>query len=88
MPAIRAAIRARQKLRITYRDDAGALTDRVIRPLQLDYWGRVWTATAWCELRADFRVFRVDRIDDITVLPQLFVDEPGRSLADYLARMA
>ena len=88
MPAIRAAIRARQKLRITYRDDAGAVTDRIIRPLQLDYWGRVWTATAWCELRTDFRVFRVDRIDDITVLPQLFVDEPGRTLADYLARMA
>jgi predicted DNA-binding transcriptional regulator YafY len=85
MPAIRAAIRARQKLRLIYRDDAGATTERVIRPLQLDYWGRVWTATAWCELRADFRTFRVDRIDRLTLLPQLFMDEPGKTLADYLA---
>jgi predicted DNA-binding transcriptional regulator YafY len=88
MPAIRAAIRARQKLRIAYHDDDGAQSDRTIRPLQLEYWGRVWTATAWCELRNDFRVFRVDRIDRLTVLPQLFVDEPGKTLADYLSRQA
>lgn len=86
MPAIRGAIRARQKLRITYRNDAGEITDRVIRPLQMEYWGRVWTATCWCELRGDFRVFRVDRIDNLRVLPQLFIEEPGKTLNDYLAR--
>jgi len=85
MPAIRAAIRARQKLRIAHHDAEGDASDRTIRPLQLDYWGRVWTATAWCEIRNDFRVFRVDRIDRLTVLPQMFVDEPGKTLADYLA---
>jgi predicted DNA-binding transcriptional regulator YafY len=85
MPAIRGAIRARQKLRITYRNDRAEMTDRVIRPLQIEYWGRVWTATCWCELRNDFRVFRVDRIDSLRVLPQLFIEEPGKTLADYLA---
>lgn len=85
MPAIRGAIRARQKLRVTYRNDKAEVTDRVIRSLQLDYWGRIWTVTVWCELRADFRVMRVDRIDMLRVLPQLFVDEPGKTLADYAA---
>ncbi len=85
MPAIRGAIRARQKLRVTYRNDKGELTDRVIRPLQIEYWGRVWTATCWCELRGDFRVFRVDRIETLRVLPQLFIEEPGKTLADYLS---
>lgn len=85
MPALRAAVRARQKLRIGYRDQSGTLTDRVIRPLQMEYWGRLWTVTVWCELRADFRVFRVDRIETLKVLPQLFVDEAGKTLADYLA---
>ncbi len=85
MPAIRAAIRARQKLRLIYRDTADEVTDRTIRPLELAYWGRLWTATAWCELSAGFRTFRVDRIERLTVLPQLFVDEPGRTLADYRA---
>ena len=39
-------------------------SSRTIRPLQMEYWGRVWTLTAWCETRADFRSFRVDRIED------------------------
>ena len=85
MPAIRAAIRARQKLRIAYRDAGAEVTDRVIRPLDLGYWGRLWTATAWCETAGDFLLFRVDRIDRLAVLPQLFVDEAGKTLADYRA---
>jgi predicted DNA-binding transcriptional regulator YafY len=85
MPPLRGAIRARQKLRIAYRNRAGDVLERIVRPLALDYWGRVWTATCWCELRADFRVFRVDRIEAISVLPALFVDEDGKTLAAYLA---
>ena len=84
MPGLRAAIRARQKVEIAYADVEGAETERTIRPLQLDYWGRVWTVTGWCELRDDFRVFRVDRIRGMEVLPELFVDEPGKTLGDYL----
>ena len=84
MPALRAAIRARQKLRIAYTDLKGAASVRVIRPLQMEYWGRVWTLTAWCEARNAFRAFRVDRIDTLEALPELFVDEPGKTLADYM----
>jgi len=86
MPPIRAAIRARQKLRIVYRDLQDNETSRTIRPLKLDYWGRVWTATAWCELTEAFHVFRVDRIQSVEVRPELFVDEPGKSLADHLSQ--
>jgi predicted DNA-binding transcriptional regulator YafY len=87
MPALRAAIRARQKLDLAYRDAEGKPSSRTIRPLQMEYWGRVWTLTAWDETRGDFRSFRVDRIEDLRALPELFVDEPGRSLADYLDRI-
>ncbi len=85
MPSLRAAIRSRQKVDISYRDLENNMTQRVIRPLQMEYWGRVWTVTAWCELRSDFRVFRVDRIEHLNVLPQLFVDEKGKTLADFIA---
>jgi predicted DNA-binding transcriptional regulator YafY len=84
MPALRAAIRARQKLALAYRDTEGAPSSRTIRPLQMEYWRRVWTLMAWDEPRADFGSFRVDRIEDLRALPELFVDEPGKSLADYL----
>jgi len=83
MPALRAAIKARQKLRLDYRRIDGVLTQRTIRPLHMEYWGRVWTLTAWCETRDDFRVFRVDLIETASALPELFVDEPGKRLSDY-----
>ncbi|MDU8945905.1 helix-turn-helix transcriptional regulator [Ovoidimarina sediminis] len=87
MPTLRAAIRARQKLALSYWSLSDAETERTIRPLQMEYWGRVWTLTAWCELREDFRVFRVDRIQSADPLPALFTDEPGKTLDDYMARM-
>lgn len=83
MPTLRAAIRARQKLRLTYHSKGDRITTRTIRPLHMEYWGRVWTLTAWCELREGFRVFRVDLIQSAEALPEMFVDEPGKRLRDY-----
>ena len=83
MPTLRAAIKARQKLDLTYRSKDNRLTRRTVRPLHMEYWGRVWTLTAWCELRDAFRVFRIDLIESVTPLPEIFADEPGKRLADY-----
>ena len=83
MAPIRAAIKSRQKLHLSYRRIDGTLTDRTIRPLHMEYWGRVWTLTAWCELRNGFRVFRIDLIETVTPQPELFTDEPGKRLSDY-----
>lgn len=84
MPLLRSAIKARQKVRLTYTSRENAVTSRVIRPLHMEYWGRVWTLTSWCELRNGFRVFRLDLIESAEALPDLFVDEPGKTLADYV----
>ena len=85
MSTIRAAIRGRQKLRLSYRRPDGLWSFHTIRPLQITHFGRIWTLTAWCELRNDFREFRVDLIESADILPEFFVDEPGMSLADYKA---
>ena len=86
MPHIRKAIRSRQKLEISYANDKGEGSMRVVRPLQMEYWGRVWTVSCWCEMRKDFRVFRVDRIETLKVMAELFVEEPGKTLADLHER--
>ncbi|KUJ82005.1 helix-turn-helix transcriptional regulator [Ruegeria profundi] len=83
MAPIRAAIKSRQKLHLSYRRIDGVLTERTIRPLHMEYWGRVWTLTAWCELRDGFRVFRIDLIEAVSPLPEIFADEPGKRLSDY-----
>lgn len=85
MATLRTAIKARQKLRITYHSKGDRITTRKIRPLHLEYWGRIWSLTAWCETRDAFRVFRVDLIQSADALPELFVDEPGKRLEDYTA---
>ena len=42
-----------------------------------------WSLGAWCELRRDFRNFRVDRMTDLTILDDKFKPEPGRTLRDF-----
>ena len=84
MPLLRSAIRERLKLRITYLSLAGVASDRIIRPLQADYWGRVWTCSAWCEMRGDFRSFRIDRMQSCEATGQTFQPEAGRTIEDYL----
>ena len=56
----------------------------MLQPLALYFWGRVWTVAAWCELRRDFRSFRLDRMSSLRVLEERFEERPGHSLADFL----
>ena len=46
------------------------------------------TLGAWCELREDFRNFRLDRIGSLEILDQIHATEPGRGLQDYYRAMA
>jgi len=80
--AIEAATDVPHRVRIAYEDEAGHTTERVVRPLGLWFWGKVWTLVAWCELRNDFRMFRLDRIAEIEVLGRYNV-EPGQDLAAF-----
>lgn len=88
LPGLRRAIRLRERLRLTYRDTEGSLSTRTVRPLVLEFWGRVWTLATWCETRSDFRSFRVDRIETLIPTGETVPDEPGRTLDDYRARVS
>jgi predicted DNA-binding transcriptional regulator YafY len=82
MPLLRSAISARQKVRVTYTGAEGAVATHVLRPLHLEYRGRIWMLTAWCEEISDFNTFRLDQMDQTEALPDLFIDEPGKRLQD------
>lgn len=83
---LRRAVRDRLKLSFAYRDRDGAASRRTVRPLLISFFGPVWTLTAWCELRDDFRSFRLDRVSGLQVLDEAFRPESGRTLHDYLRR--
>ena len=63
-------------------------TTRTVRPLGLYFWGSTWTLGAWCELREDFRNFRVDRIDELRALDSTFELVSPVTLEDYVRAMA
>lgn len=88
MPLVRRAIREGLKLRVDYLSLDDLRTTRIIRPLQTEYWGQVWTCSAWCELRKAFRAFRIDRIQAIEPTGQHFQPEAGKTIEDYLNHVA
>ena len=87
MQTLRQGLEARRVVHLNYRDENGAATRRDVRPLGLFYWGKSWTLVAWCELRTDFRSFRLDRIVLAELRVRTFADEPGRTLDAFLARV-
>jgi predicted DNA-binding transcriptional regulator YafY len=81
------AIDERKRTRFAYCSEHGEATERTVWPLALHFWGQVWTLAAWCELRADFRTFRIDRAEATTLRDERYPQEPGKTLEDYLAKV-
>ena len=87
LQTLREATQKRLKVTLNYRDLSEKISNRVVRPLGCFFWGKVWTLGAWCETRNDFRSFRLDRMEKITVSEVNFALEAGKGLADYLGRV-
>jgi predicted DNA-binding transcriptional regulator YafY len=83
---LRQALRKQLKVHFKYKNATGNPSERTVWPLSLAYFGPVWLLAGWCELRIDFRTFRLDRIDGFRVEAERFRTEPGRTLIDFLKR--
>jgi predicted DNA-binding transcriptional regulator YafY len=86
LKVVREALAQSRRLKTSYLNGDEMATLRTLRPLSLEHWGKVWTLTAWCELREGFRVFRVDRIVDCG-LGETFRPARGKQIQDYLASL-
>jgi predicted DNA-binding transcriptional regulator YafY len=81
------AVRERRRVVMDYAgQQSEAPSTRTIRPLSLYFWGKVWTLAAWCELREDFRSFRIDRIT-APRLGEPFPEDADKALERYLSRV-
>ncbi|MBZ9937494.1 YafY family transcriptional regulator [Mesorhizobium sp. BR1-1-16] len=70
-------IRDGKKIRILYQTEEGAPSERIIWPAMLGYTEHVRLLAAWCELRQDFRLFRLDRIVSADFLDEHHGRRPG-----------
>lgn len=86
LDSVREAINDKRKMAMDYRRADEQESVRVVWPLGLVFWGTNWTLAAWCELRDDYRTFRIDRIQDFRVLDERFEETAAISLQVLLDR--
>lgn len=86
LPALRLAIRGERKVDIVYRDNSGAESTRTIWPFAIGFFDNSRVAAAWCELREDYRAFRVDRILNLQVTETRYPRRRGALLKEWRER--
>lgn len=71
-----------RKIALTYRDEKGSVSERVIWPIIVGYFEATRMLAAWCEVRQDFRHFRTDRV----VEAQFLEDRHGQRAGELKLR--
>ncbi len=84
---IHQAVSNQQVLQLHYQDESGQVTRREVLPLGLFFWGERWLLVAWCELRSDYRNFRLDRCLEVRATERRFSECADRSLSDFLRKV-
>lgn len=74
---LRGWIRKGLKLRIGYEDERGRSSERTVWPLLIGYLESARFLIAWCEMREDFRSFRLDRITAADFLEERIPRDPA-----------
>ena len=69
---VRIAIRLQTKIQIDYIDEQKQISQRLLWPFALGYFNDKMLLAAWCELREDFRNFRLDRIQTLIFTEQVY----------------
>jgi predicted DNA-binding transcriptional regulator YafY len=84
---LRRAIGERKKVELLYEDAHGTVSERQACPLGLYFWGHVWSLGTWCDLRKDYRNFRVDRMRDVHILEEQFALESPITREEFVLAM-
>ncbi|MGH6613854.1 helix-turn-helix transcriptional regulator [Sphingomonas sp.] len=75
------------KLALVYADDQGRGSTRTIWPFLVGYRDAVRVMMAWCELREDFRTFRLDRVQEAVFLEERYRERPAALRARWMKLM-
>jgi predicted DNA-binding transcriptional regulator YafY len=85
--SLREAAREELAIDIAYGDEAGRQTQRRVQPLAIVFLDQTLMLLAWCQLRSDFRSFRIDRIREMVASDESFRPKRVPLLREFLARM-
>jgi predicted DNA-binding transcriptional regulator YafY len=82
---IRLAIRDERKITIGYRSLDEVVSRRTIWPFLIGFFEEARIVAGWCELRQDYRHFRVDRIETVERLPERYPKRRAVMLREWRA---
>jgi predicted DNA-binding transcriptional regulator YafY len=84
---VRSAIRERKRVRLSYRDAKNNATDRIVWPVALGFFESSRMLAGWCEMRQDFRHFRLDRVESWTALDHKYPGSRSALFARWKATL-
>lgn len=67
---------------------SGEFTERSIEPVSAVRYGNAWHVVAYCQLRQDFRDFRLDRMSKLSVSKNTYAPHDVIALEAYLKRQS
>jgi predicted DNA-binding transcriptional regulator YafY len=88
LAVIAGACRDHERLRFRYRDHGGTTSRRLVEPHSLVHTGRRWYLAAWDADRADWRTFRVDRMEPPMSTDRRFEphEPPGGDVVTFVSK--
>jgi predicted DNA-binding transcriptional regulator YafY len=84
---LRAATWDEATIAFHYKDAKDAVSDRQVDPLSIVYMQNAHMLMAWCHLRNDFRAFRLDRMQELSVTGDHFRPRRVPLLREYMERL-
>ncbi len=83
---LRQALRQQRCIRVGYCDGQGRFSERELWPFALGFFEQSRVLSAWCELRQDYRHFRLDRLQTLELLDRSYPRPRQALLAEWRAR--
>lgn len=84
---VQQAVIEQRILRIEYLNQKDEASKRDVEPIGLTFYSLNWHLIGWCHLRQEYRDFRVDRIQSLSLSLEPFRIKEHLSLNDYLKEM-
>ncbi|NOK59802.1 MAG: YafY family transcriptional regulator [Chloroflexi bacterium AL-W] len=80
------AIQQQQRINLTYRSHRDEVTQRIVEPYGVAGWWGQWYMVGYCCLRKDYRLFRLDRLQQMQIRTDTFVRDKTFDCEAYINR--
>lgn len=68
---LKTSIINKRRVKFDYYSSGGEKTERIIEPLKLLFKGQAWYVYGFCIVKNDYRIFKVSRIENLTLLNEI-----------------